>query len=239
MAVNRAAMPFPVLPGKTIADVRRIGEMFEADPEAWAESRRRGGVTLERAYFQETPMGNFLVAYLETTKTLAEAFMASAQSDLEIDRSFVDHVREVHGIDIREMPAPQFENVGEWLDPDVRETLRGFAFCAPIIPEMQDKGREWAAKTFSSEGMTTTRRRLGESKELVTLVQTPNGPVTGVYLEGRDPVQANRDFTASSDPFDIEFRAMLKQLYPPFINFDQPVPGITEVFDSQKLPVSV
>ena len=42
-------------------------------------------------------------------------------------------------------------------------------------------------------------------------------------------------FAASTDPFDVAFKAELKQLFPPFINFDEPVPGITEIFDSEAL----
>ena len=239
MAVTRAAVPFPVVPGKTIDDVRAIARRFEGDPEGWAESRRRLGVTLERAYFQETPMGSFVIAYLETTRPIEEVLTAPAHSDLEIDRWFVDHVRDVHGVDLREMQqAPPLENVGEWIDPDVSTTKRGFAFCAPMLPDMVDEGRAWAAETFRSEGMTESRRRFGQTKEIVTLVQTPNGPVTGVYLEGDDPVDANARFVASQEQFDVDFRAMLHRLYPPFINFDQPVPGITEFFDSSRLPVS-
>ena len=55
--INRVALVFPIVPGKTEADIRRIAERFNAEPEAYFESRRRAGVTLERAYWQHTPMG--------------------------------------------------------------------------------------------------------------------------------------------------------------------------------------
>ncbi|MFN2581228.1 MAG: hypothetical protein ABR498_00600 [Candidatus Dormibacteria bacterium] len=240
MAITRAAMPFPVVPGKTLEDLRGPGKRFEAEPDAWAESRRRVGVTLERVYFQETPMGNFIIAYVESSRPLADVLSGPGRSDLEIDRWFAEQVKELHGVDLSQPPqGPAPEQVGEWVDPAVTQTKRGFAFCAPFVAEMLDKGRAWAAETFASEGMTESRRRLGESKEIVTLFHTPNGPVTGIYLEGDDPIAANRKFTESQEPFDVDFRNMLKQLFPPFVNFDQPVPGITEIFDSQKLPVSV
>src|SRR5258708_24208674 len=94
-SMQRIVLPFPVVPGKSEADVRLISNRFIAEPDAWAESRRRGGVTTERAYLQTTPMGMFVVAYIETTKTIAEAMAAPGQSDLEIDRFFVETVREV------------------------------------------------------------------------------------------------------------------------------------------------
>jgi hypothetical protein len=93
----------------------------------------------------------------------------------------------------------------------------------------------WTRDTFASEGMTRSRRALGENLELVTLVQTPQGPVLAVYLEGEDPFEANRRFAASTDPFDVAFKEECTHLFPPFIDFNQPVPGITEIFDSQEV----
>jgi hypothetical protein len=65
--------------------------------------------------------------------------------------------------------------------------------------------------------------------------QTPQGPVCGVYVEATDPFEANRTFAASREPFDVAFKEELRVLFPPFINFDQPVPGVTEIFDSHTL----
>lgn len=44
-----AAVPFPVVPGKSESDVRRIADRFKADPAAYRESAAHGAVTLERA----------------------------------------------------------------------------------------------------------------------------------------------------------------------------------------------
>jgi hypothetical protein len=112
---------------------------------------------------------------------------------------------------------------------------RGMAFCAPGIPGTEDRGRAWTRETFASDGMTRSRRALGQSLEIVTLVQSPQGHVIAVYLEGADPFEANRRATASTDPFDVAFREELTHLFPPFIDFSQPVPGIVEIFDSQEL----
>ena len=230
----RTVLPFPVLPGKTEADIRSIAERFRAEPDAYAERCRRAGITLERAYWQHTPMGDFVVAYVESERSAPETVAHWAQSDLELDRFFRESVREIHGIDITQpMEGPAPENVGEWVDPDVSAPRDGFAFCAPILPDRLEQGRAWAREVFASDGMTASRRALGQNKEVVTLVQTPQGPVTAVYLEGDNAAEANRRFSASSSPFDVEFRQMLKQLYPPFINFDEPVPGVVTIFDSE------
>jgi hypothetical protein len=232
----RFTLPFPVLPGKSEDDIRSIADYFMSHPEEYAESRRAAGLTMERVYWQHTPMGDFVVAHIESTRPIEEALAAPAQSDLAIDKFFVEKIKEIHGIDLTQPPpGPAPEVVGEWVDPAVSARGRGFAFSAPLIPGAEDRGREYTKRTFATEDMTRSRRALDQNMELVTLVQSPQGPVIAVYLEGTDGADANRRFAASTDPFDVAFKAELKQLFPPFINFDEPVPGITEIFDSEAL----
>jgi hypothetical protein len=83
--------------------------------------------------------------------------------------------------------------------------------------------------------LTASRRELGQSVEVVTLQATPNGPITGVYLEGKDPVEANRRLTESTAPFDMWFKGELAKLYPPEVDFSKPVPAVFELFDSETL----
>lgn len=238
--MNRVAAPFPVLPGKTEQDVRSIGDRLTKDPEGYRESRRRGGVTLERAYLQHTPMGDFVVAYLEVEGSAADAFAAPGRSDLPIDKEFTRLVKEIHGVDLTvPLPGPLPETVAEWGDPAVTERRRGMAFSAPLLPDQVERGREWSKRTFASDDMTRSRRNLGQNLEVITLVQTPQGPVIAVYLEGEDPFEANRRFAASTDPFDVAFKDELRVLCPPFIDFNQPVPGVVEIFDSESLKTRV
>jgi hypothetical protein len=234
--MSRVVLPFPVLPGKTEADIRSIAERFKGDPVGYFESRRRAGVTLERVYWQHTPMGDFVVAYAESERSVTDVVGAYAEGTTEIDRFFVATVREVHGIDIAEPPdGPAPETVGEWVDSTVTERRRGMAFCAPLIPGQEDRGRAWAKETFGEEGMTTSRRALGQNLEVVTVTYTPQGSVASVYLEGVDPFEGNRKLAASNEPFDLRFKEELGTLFPPFIDFNQPVPGVTEIFDSLAL----
>jgi hypothetical protein len=74
--MNRTALVFPVAHGKTEADIRRIADRFNAEPEAYFESRRRAGVTFERAYWQHTSMGDFVVAYSESARSDPEVIGA-------------------------------------------------------------------------------------------------------------------------------------------------------------------
>ena len=233
----RGALAFPVLPGKDESDIRRVADRFKEDPAGYWESRRSQGVTLERAYWQHTPMGDFVVAYLESSKpTLAEAFGGAGQDSSPMGKFFAENVKDVHGIDITQPPegAPP-EVVAEWSDPQVTSRGKGLAFMAPIIPEMEDFARTWAADAFSRTGMTESRRALRQSIEIVTLMQTPQGPVTAVYVEGEDPVRGNAQFAASTSEFDLWFKENLGKIYPPFVDFSQPIPGLTEIFDSESL----
>jgi hypothetical protein len=235
--MTRIAVPFPVLPGKGESDIHKIAERFKAKPRAYRESRRNAGITLERAYWQHTPMGDFVVAYVESNKSPAETLAAMGQDTSELGRWFVETVKEVHGVDISQPPAgPPPETIGEWVDSQVKERRRGMAFSAPLIPGTEDIGRSFTADAFRQDGMTRSRRAIGDSIEVVTISHSPQGPVAAVYIEGDDPFAANAKFAVSNDPFDVWFREQLKTIFPPFIDFSQPVPGITEIFDSEALP---
>src|SRR6266852_3258002 len=104
------ALAFPVFPGKSDSDVKKAPAMFAASPDAYRESRRRSGITLERAYLKKTPMGNFVVAYLESDKGFGETMGSVPTSGLEIDRWFVEYVKDTHGVDLTQpAPGPQPE----------------------------------------------------------------------------------------------------------------------------------
>src|SRR5438067_9520428 len=92
---------FPVLPGKESV-IRELGGQLTERRTERDESRRRGGVTVERAYLQKNPDGSTLVvAYLETDRPFGEVMRALVSSDLPIDRLFLDKNQEATGIDFR------------------------------------------------------------------------------------------------------------------------------------------
>jgi hypothetical protein len=231
--MERTTLPFPVLPG---ADARAITKRFNDQPKEYAESRSRLGILLERAYLQATPMGDFVVAYLESERPFAETTVAMLQSDLEIDKFFIAQIKEIHGIDLNVPPeGPPPELLGAWTDPAVTERGRGFAFTAPTLPDVRDAGRAFIKDAFSRDDMTRTRRGLSSWLEVVTLVATPMGDAIAVYLEGKDPVAGNISFAASDDPFDVWFKDECTKLLPPFVDFSKPIEGVSEIFDSEAL----
>jgi hypothetical protein len=238
--MGRYALVFPVPPGKSDHDVKGVARAAAADPAAYRASRKHAGTTLERVYLQKTPMGNFVVAYVEGTQDFGPTVGAYVSSDLPFDRKFVELIREIHGVDLRQPPAgPPPETVGEWWDPNVKTRGRGFAFTAPVVPGKTEAGRAFAKEAFEKRAgeLAASRRALRQNGEVVTVQSTPQGDVVSVYLEGVDPVEANRLFAASNSPFDRWFKDQLRTILPPFIDFDKPVSGVEEIFDSEALAV--
>ncbi len=231
----RFAVPFPTAQGKTESDIRGISDYLAAHPAEYRESRRRIGATMERAYVQSTPMGLVTIAYLEGERDFGSGLATLASSDLDLDRRFLEMIADVHGIDMRQPPpGPPPETVGAWSDPNVTERRRGLAFIAPLLPGKVDAGRAFAREAFveRAEELAESRRALGESVEVVTLNSNPMGDFICAYLEGTDPVESNRRFASSTRPYDVWFRGRLKELFLPEVDFEQPLPPVTEVFDS-------
>jgi hypothetical protein len=236
--MEKVAALFPVLPGKDARDVARI---FEGRDEEYRESRRRHGVHMERVFEQVTPMGTFLIAYLESDRPFGETNAALAQSDLQIDKDFLQAIKEVHGFDATQPPPGEPpELLGDWVDDSVSSRKRGLAFCAPVRPGAEEIGRAFAKEAFETRRAehTASRRALGVTHETVVLNHGPMGDVVCVYLEGDDPVEGNRRFAESRSDYDVWFKEECKKVFPPEIDFNQPLPPISPIFDSQEVLVA-
>ena len=210
--MSNNALVFPVLPGKSDAEVKKMAAVFASRPDEFRDSRRRAGVTLERAYLQHTPMGNFVVGYIESSKGFGETMGSLATSGLPIDREFAEFIKAVHGVDLTQPPAgPPPETVADWRDPQVTTRRRGLAFTAPLAPGKTDQGRAFVNEAFEKRAaeFAASRRALSQNVELITLQPTPMGDVVNVYIEGTDPVAANVKFAASTSEFDLWFKRQL------------------------------
>jgi hypothetical protein len=226
-------LTFPVLPGK---DARDIANEMKSRPREYEQSRRRVGITMERAYLQHTPMGDYVTAYLEAEGDVLEAFGRLASSDRDIDRYMAKAVQEIHGADFtKPMPGPSPETIAAWIDPAAKERGRGMALCAPLAPGATERARAFVADAYQRDEFTASRRRLNVSEELLTLQSTPEGDIVGIYIEGDDPAKGNAGFAASQDPFDLWFKEELKKIFPPAIDWSRPVEGVEEIFDSTKV----
>jgi len=231
--MSRTALVFPVLPGK---DAKDIATEMKSRPREYEESRRRLGITMERAYLQHTPMGDFVTAYIEAEGDLMEAFAKLPSSELEIDRYFVKAVKEIHGADLTQpMPGPSPETIAAWIDPAAKGRGRGMALCAPLAPGATERAKAFVADAYQRDEFTASRRRLDVSEELLTLQSTPEGDIVGIYIEGDDPAKGNAGFAASQDPFDLWFKEELKKIFPAAIDWSKPVEGVEEILDSTKV----
>ena len=231
--MSRMALTFPVLPGK---DARDIANELKSRPREYEESRRRAGITMERAYLQHTPMGDYVTAYLEGEGDVLEAFGKLGSPDLAIDRYMAKAAKEIHGADFSQpMPGPAPETVAAWIDPAGKGRGRGMALCAPLAPGATERARAFVADAYHRDEFTASRRRLHVSEELLTLQSTPQGDIVGLYIEGDDPAEGNAGFAASQDPFDLWFKEELTKIFPPAIDWSKPVEGVEEIFDSTKV----
>lgn len=238
--MHKYGFGFPVLPGK---DGRAPAHIYEADMEGWRRSRQQMGVTLERVYLMPTPnMGDFVIAYLEGDRGFGEANGILATSQIPADVRFREALKEVHGFDFTTAaPAPPPEVVADWVKPGVTERKPGWAFVAPLKAGATDAARAFADEAWKarSADFAASRQKLGNVRETVILNQTPMGDMVVVYVEGDDPPESNRRFAASTEPFDVWFKAECRKIFPEYIDFDVPLPPIQTIWDRQLTATTV
>jgi hypothetical protein len=223
----------PILPGKEdLATRHSIEEIRRRMPE-YEESRRRAGVTMERVYLQNNPDGSRLfVIYVEAAGDSPDVIGTFA-SGSDFDQWFLDVNQEITGIDFRQ-PAPGGgpEHVAGWAEPGGGRGT-GLAFAVPLLPGKAEGLRGWAREAFDSRRreLTESRLALGQTREEVFLNSSPAGDVAVAYLEGKDPIEANREFAASAAPYDRWYKDSLREFFPPFVDFGRPVPANETVWD--------
>ena len=233
--MSRSLMAFPVLPGKT-DDAKLSANEFRARPREYEASRRRAGITFERAYLQRTPVGDFVVVYTESSLDFAATARLMAESDLAIDGFSARTTKEVYGIDMTQVlqgPAP--ETIAVWFDPHVTGRGRGLAFFAPLIPDAAATAKTVLAQESTWKEFGQSRRAKDQSVEVAGLLITPRGPIGTFYLEGADPVEAIRRFALSTRPYDLRFRGLLQKIFLPISDFSQALADIEEIFDSTQV----
>lgn len=230
----KSCIAFPVLPGKEDVAVNELPGYSRDHVEEYADSRRNAGITMERVYDMPTPMGSFNILYAEGASDFATSTMKLAASGKEFDAHFMSKIKEITGIDFTQPPpGPGPELIGEWWDPDVSQRKAGLGFCAPVMAGKTEAGRAFAREAWLTrkEELAESRRALGFTAEVVFLNTTPMGDLICVYLEGDDPVAGNAAFAASQTPFDRWFKDQCKEIFPPEINFDDPLPPIRQIFE--------
>jgi hypothetical protein len=232
--MTKVGFAVPILPGKEDLATKHSIEEIRRRMAEYKESRSRAGVTMERVYLQRNPDGsNSLVVYVEAGGVMADVIGAFSGSGSEFDRWFLDVNQEITGIDFRDLaPGSGPEHVAGWEDPGGARGA-GLAFAVPLLPGKAEALRRWAREAYGSrrQELTESRQAFRQTREEVFLNSSPAGDLAVAYLEGKDPVEANREFAASAAPYDRWFKDGLKEFFPPFIDFGQPVPANETIWD--------
>jgi hypothetical protein len=229
--MEKAIAVFPVRAGK---DARNVIRVVEARRDQHSAARRRMGVHMERGFEQVTPLGTFMVAYVESDRPFGVTAAEVSQSELEAEQELAAAMSEITGFDAS-TPGEPSELLADWVDDAVTDRKQGLAFFAPIRPGAAEAGRQFVKEAYVDRRseLAASRRKLGIIQETVTLNHTPIGDVVCVYIEGDDPVDGNRRFAESRSEYDVWFKDRAARIVVPEIDFNQPVRHVSQISDEQ------
>jgi hypothetical protein len=89
------------------------------------------------------------------------------------------------------------------------------AMVFPIPPEKLDLWRA-GVESFGGERRAeyeAARARQGVLRQGVFLQQGPGGPLEILVMETEDPERMFREMATSTEPFDVEFREFVQEVY--------------------------
>lgn len=100
------------------------------------------------------------------------------------------------------------------------------ALAMPIPPERYDA---WlaAVRSFAGERRAeydASRRRLGAERTRSWVQETPQGPIELLVIDATDPARFFEQLATSQEPFDVDFRAFLLDVYGLDLTRPLPVP---------------
>lgn len=96
------AIVVPIIPGKTEATRAFTKEMMTTRHAEFKSSREEMGV-VERTFLQMTPMGDMVIVTLEGDNPV-DAFKKFGDRTDEFTNWFIEQVKELHGLDLRNLP---------------------------------------------------------------------------------------------------------------------------------------
>jgi hypothetical protein len=101
--MDQALFTLPILPGKTAAARAFLQELGGPRKQDLAACGDSAGIAKELWAIQQTPQGDFFVAYM-AGEDLARAFQAFAASQTGFDVWFKQHVQATTGADLNTPP---------------------------------------------------------------------------------------------------------------------------------------
>jgi len=92
------AVAFPILPGKTDEWKRFVAELNGPRKAEFVASRQKAHVR-EQTFHQSTPMGDLVIVTL-SGEAPARSFGEMMSADDAFTKWFIEHVKEIHGVDV-------------------------------------------------------------------------------------------------------------------------------------------
>jgi hypothetical protein len=111
--------------------------------------------------------------------------------------------------------------------------MESITWMAPILPGKLDA---WHAFHNEMSGPRrhehdASRRRMGATREVASLMRTPQGDFVCLYNEGEDLAQAFRVLAESTDPYDVWFRERAAEIHGMTAEMWSGPPPVKKVFD--------
>jgi hypothetical protein len=101
--MDHIGFALPIQPGKNAEARAFLTELDGPRKEHYAASERKIGITKELWFFQQTPNGDLVVAYMESAD-FGKALGMFAQSQEEFDVWFKERLANATGVDLNNPP---------------------------------------------------------------------------------------------------------------------------------------
>ena len=106
--------------------------------------------------------------------------------------------------------------------------MGSLAVAFPILPGKVEVGRRFATELLGprQRELADYCQRIGLTRELWFIQESPQGSMVLVYLEGPDPARSMKEWSASDHPFDQWWKQTAGAICG--VDFNQPPPALPE-----------
>jgi hypothetical protein len=216
-------------PVKDVAAMRALSaECNGARKSEYVESRKRVGITKERVFLAETPMGAMILVYSEGVNAGLQMARFHASSH-PFDKHYMDMVVKASGVDFSKMPAgPPPHLAFEWTNGKPGKTATMLFAPVPEPAKFWQLCREMTHR-FVEHG--ESRERHGGTLERAFYLH--DAKVAAVYIEGDDFPKAVGEMMSSTAAYDKWFVDQITAVHGiDFRAAKAPVPELLTSYDA-------
>ena len=209
--MSSTAITFRILPGMTPAALGFIKEAVGPRGAEHDESRRRLGITREKAWIENTNEGDVLVFFFEGGD-LKAAMSMLGESDNMYDLWFREKMFTLTGADLCDLRQVKPSEL--IFEAQVDTPGGGAASTAVVLHILPGETGEMSQLVEQLAGPRAEEyrdmlQRHGLERSRMYLQRRPSGETVVLYAEGRDPGASIAGFARSSQPFDAWLREMM------------------------------